>query len=216
MHRAGEAHEELVSIYDEEGRVIGRSGRREAKARGLILGAVHALVVNSRGEVLLQRRRNDKENGGRWDKTVGGHVGAGETFDETVVREAGEELFDDPRSSRVVLAPDASAFAALVSSAAADRIVLRPAGLHRGLRDVRILPDGRFRNAVYHVGVYLGRTDIAGDGFRPQISEIAALAFHSAAAIDRMLLDRELAPNMAFLWLAHGRELLGLVPPQAR
>src|SRR3970040_2143291 len=78
-------HEELLNVYDEA-----------AKASGLAVGAVNALLVNRRGEVLLQRRPRDKENGARWDKSVGGHVSAGEEFDATLVREAGEELFSDP------------------------------------------------------------------------------------------------------------------------
>jgi 8-oxo-dGTP pyrophosphatase MutT (NUDIX family) len=100
----GERHEELLNVYDEHGQVVGAERRRAAKASGRAVGAVNVLLVNSRAEVLLQRRPVDKENGGRWDKSVGGHVGAGEDFDATAVREASEELFDEPASPRVGLA----------------------------------------------------------------------------------------------------------------
>ena len=66
--------EELLNVYDAEGNVVGARPRREAKASGMAVGAINALVVNGRSEVLLQRRPADKENGARWDKTVGGHV----------------------------------------------------------------------------------------------------------------------------------------------
>src|SRR5947208_1461636 len=112
-----EETEELLNVYDAEGRVVGAQPRRAAKASGLAVGAVNVLVVNGRGQVLLQRRPADKENGGRWDKSVGGHVSAGEDFDATAVREAGEELFDDPLSPRVRLARDADEFEALAAAA---------------------------------------------------------------------------------------------------
>ncbi|HEV7499216.1 MAG TPA: NUDIX domain-containing protein, partial [Vicinamibacteria bacterium] len=95
-----EPPEELLNVYDGEGRVVGAQPRRAAKASGLAVGAVNVLVLNEAGEVLLQRRPRDKENGGTWDKSVGGHVSAGEEFDTTAVREAGEELFDDPQTPR--------------------------------------------------------------------------------------------------------------------
>ena len=92
--------EELLNVYDAAGTVVDARPRRAAKASGLAVGAVNALVVNGEGLVLMQRRPPDKENGARWDKSVGGHVSAGEEFDTTAVREAGEELFDDPREER--------------------------------------------------------------------------------------------------------------------
>jgi hypothetical protein len=63
---------------------------------------------------------------------------------------------------------------------------------------------------VYHVAVYLGRTDVAREAFRPQADEIADLAYFPARAVDEMLLRGALAPNMAFLWLTHALRLLSL------
>ncbi len=209
---AAEPAEERLNVYDAQGRVVGAARRREAKASGQAVGAINVLLVNARGEVLLQRRPEDKENGGLWDKSVGGHVSAGEEFDETAVREAGEELFDDGASPRVRLAPSREAFAALLATVDLGECVLFcRASLHLGLRDVRHAP-GRagLRNVVYHVAVYLGRTDVARQGFRPQADEIADLAYFEARTVDGMLLRGELAPNMAFLWLTHARPLLAM------
>ncbi len=201
--------EELLNLYDGDGRVVGARPRREAKASGLAVGAVNALVIDGRRQVLLQRRPRRKENGERWDKSVGGHVSAGEEFDETLVREAGEELFDDPRSPHIRLAASGEEFASLLRSADLARdVVLRRVAFQRNLRDVRAGPDGAVRNVLYHVAIYAGRTELPVSSFRPQPSEVEELAYFPAEAVDRMLLEGRLAPNMAFLWLTQARALL--------
>ena len=49
--------------------------------------------MNSSGRIYLQKRSKIKsENAGLYDKTVGGHVSAGDSFDMTVIRECAEEL----------------------------------------------------------------------------------------------------------------------------
>ena len=206
-----EPHDERVAVFDAAGRVVGAMPRDEAKRSGLAVGAVNLLLVNAQGEVLLQRRPDDKENGGRWDKSVGGHVDEGESFDAAVVREAGEELFSDGASPRVQLAPDAAALARRMRERELSRdVVFRRAALQLGLRDVRLVPGGGVRNVVYHVASYLGRTDVPLADFRPPQGEIAGLRYATPAEVDALLLAGGLAPNMAFLWLTHARELLEL------
>jgi len=198
-----EAHEELLNYYDAQGRVLGVAPRAQAKASGHAVGAVNALILGPNGQVLLQRRPRDVENGGRWDKSVGGHVAAGEDFDATVLRETGEELFGTGDSTQVQLvssecAPEAS-----------PGVRLRRVALQRNLRDVRQIPGGGgARNVLYHVAIYLGRTDLALEHFTPQRSEIDELAYFAPADVDRLLLGGELAPNMSFLWLTQAQALL--------
>lgn len=200
---------ELLNVYDAAGEVVGARPRGEAKRSGLAVGAVNALIRDGAGRMLLQKRAADKENGGRWDKSVGGHVAAGEDFDATAVREAGEELFDDGKAPRIVLARSRQHFDHLVDSVdLAATVVLRRIGLQLNLRDVRLAPEGGVRNVTYHVAIYEGRTSVPLDGFRRQPSEIDALAYFSIEEVDQMLLDGALAPNMAFLWLAYGHRLL--------
>jgi isopentenyldiphosphate isomerase len=206
---AGEMAEELLNVYDRHGRVIGARPRARARAAGEAVGAVNALVVNGRREILLQRRLPAKENGGLWDKTVGGHVSAGEDFDRCIVREAGEELFGAGDCGRIRLA-SASGYARLAERHAHSCVVLRRVSVQRNLRDVRRLRGGRPRNVLYHVAVYLGRTDLPRRSFRPDPGELADLRYFTFERVDRMLLAGELAPNMAFLWLAHGQALLSL------
>jgi hypothetical protein len=203
--------EELLNIYDEEARVIGAAPRRAAKASGSAVGAVNVLLVNRGGEVLLQRRPAAKENGDRWDKSVGGHVAAGEDFDTTAVREAGEELFDDAASPSVRLARSPAEFQALSGTIdLAAHVLFQRVALQRNLRDVRLGPGGNVRNVLYHVAIYLGRSDVPIAGFRPQPSEIEGLVYLPAGEVDRLLLRGELAPNMASLWLTQARALLRL------
>lgn len=207
-----EPQDERVAVFDPEGRPAGALPREEAKRSGLAVGAVNVLLVNARGEVLLQRRPEDKENGGRWDKTVGGHVDAGESFDEAAVREAGEELFHDASSPRVRLSGDEAELARVVAQTDLTRQVLFfRSALQLNLRDVRLVPGGGTRNVVYHVASYLGRTDVPVEGFRPPANEIAGLRYAPPSEVDGLLVRGELAPNMAFLWLTHARALLALV-----
>jgi 8-oxo-dGTP pyrophosphatase MutT (NUDIX family) len=207
-----EPHQERVRVFDAEGRPVGALPRAEAKRSRLAVGAVNVLLANARGEVLLQRRPEDKENGGRWDKTVGGHVDEGEGFDEAAVREAGEELFGDGASPRVRLARDGAELGRLLTNADLSReVVFRRVALQLNLRDVRLGPGGSaIRNVVYHVASYLGRTDVPLGGFRPPADEIAGLRYAAPAEVDALLVGGELAPNMAFLWLTHAHALVAL------
>ncbi len=54
---------------------------------------IRLLLMNSNGRIYLQKRSKIKsQNSGLYDKTVGGHVSAGDNFDMTVIRECAEEL----------------------------------------------------------------------------------------------------------------------------
>jgi 8-oxo-dGTP pyrophosphatase MutT (NUDIX family) len=206
-----EPHTEKVNVYDPSGRVVGEMPRDAAKGSGLAVGAVNLLLVNARGELLLQQRPSDKENGALWDKSVGGHVDAGEDFDAAARREAGEELFAEAGSPRVRLAEGHEAFArALADADLLRQLVIRRESLQLNLRDVRRTPEGSVRNVLYHVATYLGRSDIPIAGFRPAQDEIVGLRYAPPDEVDRLLLAGELAPNMAFLWLTHARALLSL------
>jgi len=192
---------ELLNVYDEAGVVVGSMERGEAKARGFAAGAVQLLLVNPEGRVLLQRRRGDKENGGLWDKSVGGHVQAGETFAAALIREANEELFGRADADRVVLESDV-----LAASGDPRPVRVRHVRTELGLRDIRYAstPDRPVINVSYHAAMYLGRTALALKDFSPQEEELSGLGYFEPADIDRMLVKGELAPNMGFLWFALG------------
>lgn len=86
--------EEHLEIVNEKGEVIGLAPRSEIHGNpSLIHRVVHVLVFNPEGELLLQKRSLNKDVApGRWDTSVGGHVGIGEELSLSAMREMEEEL----------------------------------------------------------------------------------------------------------------------------
>ena len=85
--------DELFDVVDEQDRVTGQLARREVHRRGLRHRAVHMLVANRAGRVFLHQRSLKKDLfPGVWDSSAAGHVGAGEGYDDTALRELEEEL----------------------------------------------------------------------------------------------------------------------------
>ena len=86
-------HEEWFDVVDENDRPVGAAPRREVHARGLRHRAVHVLVLNTAGEVVLQRRSAAKDLFPNvWDYSASGHLGRGEAYDACAARELHEEL----------------------------------------------------------------------------------------------------------------------------
>ncbi|MDP1771071.1 MAG: NUDIX domain-containing protein [Methylobacter sp.] len=84
---------ELLSVVDENDRIIDTCARHIIHATGLRHRAVHILVFNGEGQLFLQKRSMKKDlNGGLWDTSAAGHVDAGEDYDISAVREIEEEL----------------------------------------------------------------------------------------------------------------------------
>ncbi len=92
--------EELFDVVDEDDQVIDQKTRAEVHAEGLIHRAVHVFVIGKKGQLLLQKRSLLKDvHPGDWDSSVAGHVDAGETYEQAVVRELEEEMgivIDEP------------------------------------------------------------------------------------------------------------------------
>jgi isopentenyldiphosphate isomerase len=86
--------QEYLEIVDYSGKVIGSVPRSEVHGNpSLIHRVVHVLVFNKKGEILLQKRSLNKDVApGRWDTSVGGHVGLGEDLTTSSMREMHEEL----------------------------------------------------------------------------------------------------------------------------
>ena len=85
---------EIFDVVDEQDRIIGRAKREEVHGNpSLIHRVAHVLVFNSSGELFLQKRSPSKDvQPGKWDTSVGGHVDAGESYDDAALREMREEL----------------------------------------------------------------------------------------------------------------------------
>jgi len=86
--------EERLEIVNHKGEVIGHGLRSEIHGNpSMMHRVVHVLVFNSKGEVLLQKRSQNKDVApGKWDTSVGGHVGIGEILVSSSRREMYEEL----------------------------------------------------------------------------------------------------------------------------
>jgi len=85
---------ELYDIVDDDDRVIGTAARNACHGNpALVHRAVHVLVVNAAGELLLQKRSARKDiQPGKWDTSVGGHIEPGESYFAAALREMREEL----------------------------------------------------------------------------------------------------------------------------
>ena len=85
---------EYLDLVDESGKLIGsKKLRNEVHRDGDWHKAVNIWIINSKGEVLIQKRAATKESYPNfWDVSCAGHVDAGETPLQTTIREAQEEL----------------------------------------------------------------------------------------------------------------------------
>ncbi len=85
--------DEIIDIVDQFNQIIGQEPRTYVHERGLLHRSVHGLVFNSSQQLFLQKRAYAKKiNPGLWDSSVGGHLHAGETYEQALVRETKEEL----------------------------------------------------------------------------------------------------------------------------
>lgn len=86
--------EEYFDVLNEKGEYIGKiETRKKCHTEGLWHKAVAMFIINSKEQVLLQRRSaNKKMWPNMWDITAGGHVLAGEFGFQSIIREAEEEL----------------------------------------------------------------------------------------------------------------------------
>lgn len=87
------AAEELVDVVDDHDRVVGHASRADMRRRNLLHRAVYLVLENGRGEIFVHRRTDTKDvYPGFYDVTVGGVVGAGESYEVAAERELAEEV----------------------------------------------------------------------------------------------------------------------------
>ena len=86
--------EEKFDVLNELGEFTGEvATREECHKKGLCHRAVYAFIIDDKGNILLQKRSNNKKLWpNMWDVTVGGHVDAGEFGRQALIREVKEEL----------------------------------------------------------------------------------------------------------------------------
>jgi isopentenyldiphosphate isomerase len=95
---------ELLEVYKLDGTFVKTQNRdefydeakKEFNEKGSIskkIKTIRVLLMNSLGRIYLQKRSELKnQNANMYDKTVGGHVAAENSFELTVIKECAEEL----------------------------------------------------------------------------------------------------------------------------
>jgi isopentenyl-diphosphate delta-isomerase len=86
--------DELIAVVDQEGNLTGASIMKfEAHRLGVWHSCIHVWLYTDDGEVLIQKRVADKDTfPDKWDVSVAGHIGAGESALDAAQRELSEEL----------------------------------------------------------------------------------------------------------------------------
>ena len=89
---------EIYSVVDEDDKIIGKATREEIHKKKLIHRSVMFFIFDKKGRILVTQRTKNKEFFKEyWSIGLGGHVLAGETHDEAVVREVKEEANIDEK-----------------------------------------------------------------------------------------------------------------------
>lgn len=81
-----------LNIVDENDNIIGKDTRENIHKKGLLHREVHVWIYNKKGEILFQKRAEDKDlYPGLLDVSVGGHVEIGDDYLKTAIKELEEE-----------------------------------------------------------------------------------------------------------------------------
>lgn len=84
---------EILDVIDPDDQVIGQASEKDIYEKRLSHRIVHVMVVNTKGELLLQKRSMRKAYmPGAWVTSAGGHALTGETYEEAALREMEEEI----------------------------------------------------------------------------------------------------------------------------
>ena len=86
--------EEWFDIVKPDGQITGRAPRSAVHGNPELLHpVVHVHIINSQGQIYLQKRAGNKDiQPGKWDTAIGGHIKSGESVEQALKREAEEEL----------------------------------------------------------------------------------------------------------------------------
>ena len=83
---------EQVDIVDENCTVLYQTSKVKAHQDALLHRCVIAEVINSKGEWLMVKQSQTRQEPGKFVSPMGGHVSAGESLEDALKREMQEEL----------------------------------------------------------------------------------------------------------------------------
>lgn len=96
--------EEYIDIVDKQGHPIGTSATKsEIHSKGHLHNTAHLWLYTAKGNLLLQQRAASKLIYPLlWDVSVAGHINAGETIENGLIRETKEELGIDIKKEQLL------------------------------------------------------------------------------------------------------------------
>jgi len=84
--------DELIDIVDQDNHVVGQELKSIAHQKGLLHRIIIAELIDSKGNWILVRQANDRQDPGQFVSPVGGHIQAGESEVDALNRETLEEV----------------------------------------------------------------------------------------------------------------------------
>ena len=143
-------NQDRKEFYNEVKKGFGEKGAVSKKVK-----TIRVLLMNSLGRIYLQKRSETKnENPNLYDKTVGGHVVAGNTFELTVIKECAEEL----GFPATILSENE--FEQAIESIDLKIVgVLKKIDYISNFESVRVLKDGSKFTQPYMTEIYIGYYD---------------------------------------------------------
>lgn len=82
-----------MDVVDDQNKVLGRDTKENIKTKKLNYRVSHIWLFDAQGQLLICRRPAQSTTyAGLWTSSAGGHVKAGESYQQAAVREAAEEL----------------------------------------------------------------------------------------------------------------------------
>jgi isopentenyldiphosphate isomerase len=91
--------DEIIAIVDSKDRIIGKATRKEVHGKGLWHREVGIFVINEKGELLLQKRKDN----GLYGMSAAGHFSFDEDYITGALRELDEELGVKAKKSELKL-----------------------------------------------------------------------------------------------------------------
>lgn len=97
-----ELMDEQVEVIDESGKILQVIAKKEAHEKGLLHKCVVAELIDSQGNWILTQPSAGRQDEGQFVSPVGGHVTAGETDEQALIRETQEEASITPKNFKLV------------------------------------------------------------------------------------------------------------------
>ena len=94
--------DEQLDIINEQNEVIGTIGKSVAHKDGILHRIAIGELINDKGEYCLVQQAADRQDPGQYVSPIGGHVGAGESADDALIRECQEECGFTPENFKYI------------------------------------------------------------------------------------------------------------------